>query len=94
MTFTRKAGDELRKRLFRSGVRDLRAGTFHTAAALDYGTKMVACVSGGQIYTSTDSGTNWTARESNRSWQGVASSADGTKLVAGVVGGQGQGRPG
>jgi DNA helicase-2/ATP-dependent DNA helicase PcrA len=32
MTFTRKAGDELRKRLFRSGVRDVRAGTFHRAA--------------------------------------------------------------
>ena len=32
MTFTRKAGDELRKRLFRAGVRDVRAGTFHRAA--------------------------------------------------------------
>ena len=29
MTFTRKAGDELRKRLFRAGIRDVRAGTFH-----------------------------------------------------------------
>ncbi len=32
MTFTRKAGEELRRRLFRSGVRDVRAGTFHRAA--------------------------------------------------------------
>jgi len=32
MTFTRKAGDELRKRLFRVGIRDIRAGTFHRAA--------------------------------------------------------------
>ncbi len=32
MTFTRKAGDELRRRLYRAGVRDLRAGTFHRAA--------------------------------------------------------------
>jgi DNA helicase-2/ATP-dependent DNA helicase PcrA len=32
MTFTRKAGDELRRRLFRAGVRDVRAGTFHRAA--------------------------------------------------------------
>jgi len=32
MTFTRKAGDELRKRLFRAGIRDVRAGTFHRAA--------------------------------------------------------------
>lgn len=32
MTFTRKAGDELRRRLFRAGVRDVPAGTFHRAA--------------------------------------------------------------
>ena len=33
---------------------------------------------GGQIYTSTDSGVNWTARESSRNWQSVASSSDGS----------------
>ena len=32
MTFTRKAGDELRKRLWRAGMRDVRAGTFHKQA--------------------------------------------------------------
>ena len=32
MTFTRKAGDALRRRLFRAGIRDIRAGTFHRAA--------------------------------------------------------------
>jgi len=32
MTFTRKAGDQLRQRLARTGVRDVRAGTFHRAA--------------------------------------------------------------
>ncbi len=32
MTFTRKAGDQLRHRLFRAGVKDVRAGTFHRAA--------------------------------------------------------------
>jgi DNA helicase-2/ATP-dependent DNA helicase PcrA len=32
MTFTRKAGDELRRRLSRAGIRDIRAGTFHRAA--------------------------------------------------------------
>ncbi|MBU6496206.1 MAG: ATP-dependent helicase [Acidobacteria bacterium] len=32
MTFTRKAGDELRRRLLRAGIRDVRAGTFHRAA--------------------------------------------------------------
>jgi hypothetical protein len=52
------------------------------------GTKLVACVGGGQIYTSTDSGLTWTARDSSRQWGSVASSADGSKLVAGVGGGQ------
>jgi ATP-dependent DNA helicase UvrD/PcrA len=32
LTFTRKAGDELRRRLMRAGVRDVSAGTFHRAA--------------------------------------------------------------
>jgi DNA helicase-2/ATP-dependent DNA helicase PcrA len=32
MTFTRRAGDQLRQRLRRAGVRDVRAGTFHRAA--------------------------------------------------------------
>ena len=32
MTFTRKAGDELRRRLFAAGISDVRAGTFHRAA--------------------------------------------------------------
>jgi photosystem II stability/assembly factor-like uncharacterized protein len=46
------------------------------------GTKLVAVVDGGQIYTSNDSGVTWTPRAENRSWQSVASSADGSKLVA------------
>jgi photosystem II stability/assembly factor-like uncharacterized protein len=48
----------------------------------------VAVEYGGQIYTSTDSGLTWTSRDSNRNWEGVASSADGTKLVAVEYGGQ------
>jgi len=32
MTFTRRAGEELRRRSARAGVRDVRAGTFHRAA--------------------------------------------------------------
>jgi len=43
---------------------------------------------GSQIYTSTDSGVNWTSRLDSRDWGGVASSADGTKLVAVMKGGQ------
>jgi len=52
------------------------------------GTKLVAGIDGGQIYTSTDSGVTWTARDSSRPWYAVASSADGTKLAAGVNNGQ------
>ncbi|MBI5775499.1 MAG: hypothetical protein HZA89_17400 [Verrucomicrobia bacterium] len=53
------------------------------------GTKLMAVVYGGQVYTSTNSGVTWTARESNRDWTSVASSSDGTKLVAVVfLGGQ------
>jgi len=36
----------------------------------------------GQIYTSTDSGATWTAREGDRNWNGITSSADGSKLAA------------
>jgi hypothetical protein len=57
------------------------------AASAD-GTKLVASVYNGQLYTSTDSGVSWTARETNRLWWAVASSADGAKLAAAVNGGQ------
>jgi photosystem II stability/assembly factor-like uncharacterized protein len=61
---------------------------FSIASSAD-GTKLIACVYGGQIYTSWDSALTWTARETNRNWMSVASSADGTKLVASVaLGGQ------
>ena len=43
---------------------------------------MAAVVNGGQIYTSSDSGASWTPRESERSWSGIVSSADGTILAA------------
>ena len=50
-------------------------------------TKLVACSNRGQIHASSDSGGTRTARESNREWHGVDSSADGTKLVACVYNG-------
>lgn len=52
------------------------------------GTKLVASVYNGLLYTSTDSGVTWTPRATNQAWKAVASSADGTKLVAVVVNGQ------
>jgi hypothetical protein len=52
------------------------------------GTRLVAGVSNGQLYTSADSGLTWVPRESSRNWAGVASSHDGSRLVA--VAGSGQ----
>jgi hypothetical protein len=49
--------------------------------------KLAAGVAGGQVYTSTDGGTNWTARDSSRFWDWLASSADGSKWIAAVNGG-------
>jgi hypothetical protein len=49
---------------------------------------LVAVVSGGQIYTSIDSGVTWTVRNTNRNWSSVASDSAGNKLVAVVSGGQ------
>ena len=68
----------------RDSVRDWKAIT----SSAD-GTKLAAIVgfnsgSGGQIYTSTDSGVTWTPRDSNRWWNSITSSADGTKLAATV----------
>ena len=37
---------------------------------------------GGRIYTSSDAGESWSARESARQWYSVALSADGQRLVA------------
>jgi hypothetical protein len=56
---------------------------YGVAASAD-ATKLVACDFGGLLYTSTDSGANWTPRmtDTNRFWWSVASSADGTKLIA------------
>jgi hypothetical protein len=68
-----------------------------SVASSSNGTNLVAAVgyttyytsASGQIYTSTDSGVTWTARTGslgNLAWSSVASSADGTKLVAAVYG--------
>jgi len=53
------------------------------ASASD-GTKLVAAVYNGGIYTSTNSGATWTQQTNapNANWMSVASSADGTILVA------------
>ena len=68
-------------------ARDSVRGWYSVASSSD-GSKLVAVVYGGQIYTSIDSEVTWTVRDAVRGWVSVASSSDGTKLVAGVSGGQ------
>ncbi len=51
------------------------------------GLLLCAAVYGGNIYTSSDGGTNWTARETSRNWQGMSCSGDGLTILAGVNGG-------
>lgn len=48
------------------------------------GTKLVAVVTSGRIYTSADSGASWTPHDSSRLWSAAASSVDGTKLMTTV----------
>jgi hypothetical protein len=62
--------------------------TWKAIAASADGSRLVAAVQGGQIYTSTDFGATWAITASSRQWTSVASSADGLKLVASVNGGQ------
>jgi hypothetical protein len=53
------------------------------------GTKLVATVYGGGIYTSTDSGATWSAKAvMPLNWRAIASSADGVTLAAAVYNGE------
>jgi len=64
------------------------SGVWNGVASSADGSKLVAAMWGGQIYTSADSGATWTPHDSSRNWRSPASSADGTKLVALVANGQ------
>jgi photosystem II stability/assembly factor-like uncharacterized protein len=59
-------------------------GYWSSLATSSDGTKLVAAVAVGNLYTSSDSGATWTIPQKGPvdNWQSVASSADGTKLVA------------
>jgi hypothetical protein len=56
------------------------------AACSADGAKMFVACLGNKIYTSTNSGFTWNTNSTapNKSWQSLASSADGTRLVAAV----------
>lgn len=55
-----------------------------SVACSSTGTYIIFCTSNNYIYTSSDSGANFTARTSpgEKTWKGVACSADGTKMFA------------
>lgn len=56
---------------------------YSVASSVD-GSKLVAVIFGGGIYTSTDWGNTWTQTSApTKYWYSVASSTDGSKLVAG-----------
>ncbi len=60
---------------------------WEAVASSSDGSKLVAVVNGGNIFTSTNYGVNWTVRAGglgSLGWSSVASSADGMKLVAAV----------
>ena len=63
--------------------------TWYSITSSSDGTKLAAVAYRGYIYTSTDSGVNWTAKltDTIRNWTSITSSSDGTKLAAGVSGG-------
>jgi len=51
------------------------------------GVKLAAAIFNGKIYTSINSGANWTQRGVNQPWSAIASSDDGVNLVAATLGG-------
>ena len=71
-----------------SAIISLPDGSWQEATISDNGSKMAVVGINTNIYTSTDTGASWTARESTRYWTSIAGSSDGTKLVATHSGGQ------
>jgi hypothetical protein len=62
--------------------------TWQAIAMSADGSKLVAAVIGGGIYTSTNYGATWTSNNApSVSWEAVTSSADGTRMAAAYLGG-------
>ena len=61
---------------------------WHSITSSADGIKLAAVVAqGGYIYTSSDSGSNWTQSVFSDHWYSITSSTDGMKLAVGVYGG-------
>jgi hypothetical protein len=66
------------------------ATNWSSVASSADGSKLVAAVNGGFIYTSTNSGSTWVATSApTNSWRAVASSVDGARLFAASDSGEG-----
>lgn len=52
------------------------------------GSRLAACVYGGQIYTSSDGGISWIPRESDRYWSYITMNTTGTRILATVENGK------
>jgi hypothetical protein len=66
--------------LFRTNV---GGNVFVAVASSGDGSKLAAAVYGGQIFTSSDAGATWVARNAGtQNWLSLTSSTDGTKLAA------------
>ena len=65
------------------------SGNWQCLASSADGSRLVAGIYGGSLYTSVDYGTTWNPNSplSSANWRAVASSADGTRLLAGVYSG-------
>jgi hypothetical protein len=59
-----------------------RVRNWFASATSSDGTKLIGAVYGGYIYTSTDSGVNWTERIYSGDWKSICCSGDGTKAIA------------
>jgi hypothetical protein len=62
-------------------------GEWNAAASSSDGSKLVAVDGLGALYTSTNSGTNWSGGVMGDNWLYVASSTNGANLVVGTAGG-------
>jgi len=60
----------------------ITARLWSSVASSDDGATLVATVASGKIYTSINSGTNWTSRDYVGNWKKVVSSSNGSNLFA------------
>jgi hypothetical protein len=80
-------GAELPGSAFVARETNVFRGYSAVASSLDGRTLVAAAATNGALYVSQDFGTNWTARDTNRSWSELACSADGSVMAGAVFNG-------